>query len=122
MKKVEIRICRDMDEAQSLADDLRADAEGEGRDLWSLGVTYIEDVEEVERTLFAAVEHDGTHSGAVITACRLLRSLGTLRAAVNKIIVELASEAFIDAETLKLLTAHEIEELLPDENEGDSTG
>lgn len=114
MKKVKIRICDSMEEAKSLADDLKADADGEGRDLWSLGVTYTED-SEVEKALFAALDHDGTVSGAVMSAARLLRSLGTLRSAVSKLIVELASEAFIDAETLELLTAHEIEELLPDE-------
>ena len=114
MKKVEIRICDSMEEAKSLADDLKADAKDEGRDLWSLGVTYIEDSED-EKTLFASLDHDGTISGAVTAALRLLRSLATLRSAVDKLVVELAAEAFIDAKTLELLTAHEIEELLPDE-------
>jgi len=120
MKRVKIRICRDMDEAQSLADDLKADADDEGRGLWSLGVSYTEDY-EVERTLFVALDHDGTPGGAVMSAARLLQSLGTFRTAVGTLIVELARESFIDAETLELLTAYEIEDLLQDEKEGSPT-
>ena len=111
MKKVKIRICNSEEEAQSLSDDLKSDADDKGRGLWSLGVTYEED-EGVEKTLFVALDYDGTPMGAVMSAVHLLTSMGTLRVAVDRLIKELATEAYIDEETLELLTAREMEATL----------
>ena len=120
MRHIEVRICNTVEEAASLADDLKTDADDEGRGLWCVGVTYLED-HGVEKTLFVALDHDGTMGGAVTAVLRLIRSLATLRSSVDVLMERLGAESFIDAETLELLTAHEIEELLPDEKEGNPT-
>ena len=119
MKKVKIRICDTVEEAVSLSGDLKSDADDAGRSLWSLGVTYEED-EGVEKTLFVALDYDGTPMGAVMSAVHLLTSMGTLRVAVDKLMRELATEAYIDQETLDLLTAREMEAVLT--KEGNDVG
>ena len=116
MKKVKLQVWDSEAEAASEATDLLRDADAEDRGLWSLGVTF--EVDGDEKTIFIALDYDGTSAGAIMAAARLVTTLGTLRTAVDKLIETMAAEAYIDEETLELLTAQEIEAEMPDQDTG----
>ena len=108
MSSVVLEIMRNPGAAQALLEVFQKLQEERGRGHWSVGVSF-DPGDGLERTLVAALEHDGTDDDMVASSLKLYLALWTTRFSIEKLMQTLAREAYLDEETLKALIPDEME-------------